>query len=164
MIGAALLGGTGAIVGAKVGDTIEEELGEGFPHEEVYLFEDAIRQGKSVVIAYAEEGTQADEAREIMTRLGSVNLDSLRETWWKEQRDHEWTNYQSDGRDFQRDELSYRRGFEAALHPLRRGKSYSAVESNLKDSYGESALDSAFRSGYERGIAHQNTLTEKHKV
>jgi len=164
LIGAALLGGTGAVVGAKVGDTIEEELGEGFPHEDIYLFEDALRHGKSVVLAYAKEGAQADEARDIMTKLGSVNLDSLREAWWAEQRDREWTDYQSDGRDFQHDELSYRRGFEAAFHPLRRGKSYSAVESNLKEAYGDVALDSAFRRGYERGVAHQNSLTEKQKV
>jgi len=164
LIGAALLGGTGAVVGAKVGDTIEEELGEGFPHEEVYLFEDALRHGKSVVVAYAEGGTQANEAREIMTQLGSVNMDSLRETWWNEQRDHEWTDYQSNGRDFQRDELSYRHGFEAALHPLRRGKAYSSVENSLKETYGDAALDSAFRKGYQRGAAYQNSLTEKHKV
>jgi hypothetical protein len=164
LIGAALLGGTGAVVGAKVGDTIEEELGEGFPHEEIYLFEDALRHGKSVVVAYATEGTQADEARDIMTKLGSVSLDSLREAWWAEQRDREWTDYQSNGRDFPHDELSYRRGFEAAFHPLRRGKSYSAVESDLKEAYGDVALDSAFRRGYERGVAHQNSLTEKQKV
>jgi len=163
LIGAAVLGGTGAVIGASVGDTIEEELGEGFPHEEIYLFEDALRRGKSVVIAYAEEGPQADEARDVM-KVGSADLESLRETWWAEQRDREWSDYQSNGRDFQQDELSYRRGFEAALDPHRRGKTYSEAESGLKAAFAEGELNSAFRRGYERGAAYQNKLTEIHKV
>src|SRR5215218_7321940 len=43
MVGAALLGTVGAAAGSAVGDTVEEELGEGIPHEDVYLYEDALR-------------------------------------------------------------------------------------------------------------------------
>ena len=62
MVGAALLGLVGAAAGSAVGDTVEEGLGEGIQHEDVYLYEDSLRHGHSVVIAYVEEGEQADRA------------------------------------------------------------------------------------------------------
>jgi hypothetical protein len=160
LLGAALLGGTGAAVGAAVGDTIEEELGEGLPHEDIYLYEDALRHGRSVVIAYAEEGRQADEARKLISDAGASNIDELRENWWAELRDQEWTDYQAHGMDFQRDELSYRKGFEAAQHPKRRGQSYSQAENSLRDAYTDAELDNAFRRGYERGLTYRVTLVE----
>src|ERR1043165_1600353 len=58
MVGAALLGIVGATAGQAVGDTIEEELGEGVPHEDIFLYEDALRHGHSVVIAYTATDDQ----------------------------------------------------------------------------------------------------------
>ena len=66
MVGAALLGIVGAAAGSAVGDQVEEELGEGIPHEDVYLYEDALRHGHSIVLAYVEEGDQADRAEEAL--------------------------------------------------------------------------------------------------
>src|ERR1041385_5057699 len=119
MVGAALLGVVGAAAGSAVGDTVEEELGEGVPHEDVYLYEDTLRHGHSIVIAYAEEGDQADRAAEVMNNAGAEDLNTLRENWWQELRDGERAHY---GEDFDRNEESYRRGYQAALHPARRGK------------------------------------------
>ena len=68
LLGAALLGGTGAAVGAAVGDQVEEGLGEGIPHEDIYLYEDSLRRGRSVVVAYADEGAQADTVRDLLQR------------------------------------------------------------------------------------------------
>src|SRR5215813_147997 len=81
MVGAALLGIVGAAAGSAVGDTLEEELGEGIPHEDVYLYEDALRHGNSVVIAYADEGGQTDRAKEIMRLAGAQDMEALRENW-----------------------------------------------------------------------------------
>jgi hypothetical protein len=164
LIGAAVLGASGAAVGAAAGGTLEEGLGEGFPHEDIYLFEDALRHGRSVVVAYADEGDQADKTREILANAGAVDLEALREQWWAELRDNEFTHYQSEGRDFQKDELSYQRGFAAALHPERRGKTYAQCEAGLQEVYKEDCSNPAFRSGYDRGATYQSTLTEKHKV
>jgi hypothetical protein len=162
LLGAALLGGTGAIAGAAVGSSLEEELGEGFPHEDVYLYEHALRHGRSVVVAYADEGDQADAAREIL-EVDSVSLDSLRDEWWDHLRDGERSNYQSTGRDFNADELSYRQGYQAALHPKRRGQSFSDVRSDLCRVYDESELNPAFECGYDRGVPRQTTLKESDK-
>ena len=70
MLGAALLGISGAFAGGFIGkEAIEEELGEGLPHEDAYVYEDALTHGYSVVIAYVQEG-QTEEAHEIIDSLG----------------------------------------------------------------------------------------------
>src|SRR5215211_6358531 len=119
MVGAALLGIVGAAAGSAVGDQVEEQLGEGIPHEDVYLYEDALRHGNSVVLAYVDEGEQTDKTVAAINDAGAEDLDTLRENWWEELREGERTHYQNTGRDFDQDEPSYRRGYEAALHPKR---------------------------------------------
>jgi hypothetical protein len=162
MVGAALLGVVGATAGAAVGDQIEEELGEGVPHEHIYLYEDALRHGNSVLIIYTENDDQSDKAEEILERSSAIDLDELRENWWAELREGERTHYHRDGRDFDQDEDSYRSGYEAALHPHRRGKGYTETESELRTAYvGE--LDTAFREGYERGLTHRDRISGARK-
>ena len=157
MVGAALLGVVGAAAGSAVGDTVEEGLGEGIPHEDVYLYEDSLRHGHSIVIAYAEEGEQADQAAKALKNAGAEDLDTLRESWWHELRDGERTHY---GENFDRDEESYRRGYQAALHPARRGKTYSETEQDLITAYAGTVLDKPFQDGYERGLGHHSRGAE----
>ncbi len=159
MVGAALLGTVGAAAGSAVGDAAEEELGEGIPHEDVYLYEDALRHGHSVVIAYAEDNDQAEKAEAAIRHAGAEELDTLRENWWQEQREGERAYYsQQADTDFDRDEPSYRRGYEAALHPNRRGKAYSDVEDELRTAYANTVLDRPFQYGYERGSSHRSRV------
>lgn len=157
MVGAALLGVFGAAAGSAVGDTVEEELGEGIPHEDVYLYEDALRHGNTVLIAYAEEGDQADSAEEVIRNGGAEDIDAMRENWWQELRDEERTNYTGN---FDEDELSYRHGYTAALHPRRRGRAYSDVEDELRTEYANTVLDRPFQSGYERGLGYRSRGVE----
>ena len=89
MVGAALLGMVGAAAGSAVGDTVEEELGEGIPHEDVYLFEDTLRHGNSIVIAYVDEGDQEDRAEEVLNNAGAEDIETLRERWWEGLREDE---------------------------------------------------------------------------
>lgn len=161
--GAALLGIVGAAAGSAVGDQIEEELGEGVPHEDVYIYEDSLRHGRSILIAHATDD-QADRARELIRDAGAENIDQLRERWWDELKDDERAYYHTDGRDFDRDEAMYRRGFQASLHPRRRGKIFRDVEDELATSYTQSELDTGFREGYERGLAYQSKFGERRKA
>ena len=78
MIGAALLGTVGAATGAALGDTFEEQLGEGVPHEDVFLYEDALRHGRSIVIAHVDDALE-DRAREVIDASGAIDIDELRE-------------------------------------------------------------------------------------
>jgi len=164
LIAAAILGAGGAATGVAIGESIEEGLGEGLPHEDVYLYEEALRHGRSVVIAFAEDSAQADRAREALLRAGGEDLDVVRENWWRQLKSEEQRQYEANGRDFANDEVSYRRGFQCALHPKRRGKSYAEAEPELRSSYGDSQLDSAFRHGYERGRGYQQRIREKRKA
>ena len=152
MVGAGLLGIVGAAAGSAVGDQVEEGLGEGIPHEDVYLYEDALRHGHSVVLAYVDEGEQSDRAEEVVRAAGAEDLDTLRENWWQELRDDERTHY---GNDFDRDEASYRRGYQAALHTKRRGKAYTDAEEDLTTAYAGTVLDRPFQAGYERGQSYR---------
>ena len=161
MVGAGLLGIVGAAAGSAVGDSVEEELGEGIPHEDVYLYEDALRHGHSVVISYVDEGERADNAAKAMHDAGAEDLDTLRENWWQELREGERAHYHRDDRDFDQDETSYRRGYEAALHPRRRGKAYSDVEDELRTAYANTVLDRPFQAGYERGTSHRSRVENR---
>ena len=161
MVGAALLGIVGAGVGSAVGDNVEEGLGEGIPHEDVYLYEDALRHGHSVVIAYVDEGDQADNAAKAMHDAGAEDLDTMHENWWQELREGERAHYTRDGRDFDRDETNYRHGYQAALHPTRRGKAYSDVEDELRTAYANTVLDRPFQAGYERGSSHRSRVENR---
>src|SRR5579862_2697552 len=57
LLGAAIVGAAGATVGASVGDRMEKSTTEGLPEDEIYVYEDALRQGRSVVVARSEEHT-----------------------------------------------------------------------------------------------------------
>ena len=161
MVGAALLGIVGAGVGSAVGDNLEEGLGEGISHEDIYLYEDALRHGHSVVLAYVDEGDQADNAAKAMNDAGAEDIDTMRENWWQELREGERAHYSGEGHDFDRDETSYRHGYQAALHPKRRGKAYSDVEDELRTAYANTVLDRPFQSGYERGSSHSSRVENR---
>jgi hypothetical protein len=162
VLGAALLGVGGAAAGAAVGESVEEGLGEGLPHEYAYLYEEALRKGHSVVIAYSDE-SNADQAREVLTKAGAEDIEDLRDRWWSDRREDERSYYQQSGRDFELDELNYRRGFEAALSPARRGQSYIQLEDELTRTYGDISRETAFKQGYERGYQYQIAVVETHK-
>ena len=163
-LAAGVFGIAGAATGAVAGESLEDSLGDGVPHEDLYIYEEALRLGHSVVIAEAPTDSQADQAREIIKRNGSLDVDDLRESWWSKLRDGEKTEYNKTGRDFDRDEESYRRGFQAALHPARRGRAYEEAESELRQSHGDSDLDTAFRQGYERGRHYHVTTVELYRA
>ena len=160
---AALLGLGGAATGAFAGDAIEDAMSEGLPHDELYVYEDALRRGRSVVIAFAEDEAQADGARSVLSQSGAESLDAAREEGWVGFRDAEQEEYVKEGRDFGADEATYRRGFEASLHPQVRGHSFEEARERLMKRHGEACTTDAFRHGYERGCAYHRQLQEKYK-
>ena len=54
LLGAAVLGAAGATVGASVGERWKTPSTEGLPEDEIFVYEDALRKGRSVVIVLAE--------------------------------------------------------------------------------------------------------------
>ncbi|HEX8774948.1 MAG TPA: hypothetical protein VF735_15345 [Pyrinomonadaceae bacterium] len=163
LIGAALLGIGGAATGIAAGGAMEDAIAEGLPQDELYVYEDALRQGRAVVIVVAEDDAQGESARNIMAQAGAESIDAARESWWVGLRDAEDEEYTGQGGDFKTDESHYRRGFEAALHPQSRGKSYEEASDALSRRYSDAYSHAAFRRGYERGQAYHQGLKEKYK-
>src|SRR5258706_12844851 len=164
ILGAALLGAGGAVAGAAAGDAMEKTMADGLPHDELYVYEDALRRGRSVVIAFADDDQIAENARAELQRAGAESVDAARDEWWIGLRDAEREHYTSQGGDFNLDEAKYRLGFEAALHPDRRGRAGFAGAGALQQKYGADSRSQAFRQGYERGQRYQTFLTENYKV
>ena len=162
ILGAALLGVGGAAAGAAAGGAMEESV-EGLPHDELYVYEDALRQGRSVVLVVADDEARAETVRGVFKQAGVESIDAARESWWVGLRDAEEEEYRNAGRDFKTDEPIYRRGFEAAQHPQVRGKSYEEAGARLRERYSDAYESDAFRRGYERGQNYQRGLREKYK-
>jgi hypothetical protein len=147
---AALLGAGGAVAGAAAGGKLEERLFRGLPKDEIYLYEDALRKGHSVLIAFAENDEQEEAARRALETARAESLDAARESWWVGLRPAEEAEYEEPGQ-FASIEPHFRRGFEAALRSDRRGKSWDAVADDLRREHGRIAGESVFRRGFERG-------------
>jgi hypothetical protein len=163
VIGAALLGAGGAAAGVAAGGSAEENLATGLPHDELFVYEDALRQGRTVVIAVADSEGQGEAAQQALAQAGAESVDAAREDWWIGLRAAESEAYKGQGGDFTQDETAYRRGFEAALYPRARGKAYADALPRMRPHYGEACEADAFRCGYERGQAYHEQMREQFK-
>src|ERR671917_2041491 len=89
MIGAALLGTGGALAGRAVGGALEDNIAPELPHDELYVYEDALRKGRTVVICAAEDDGQAASVRSAFDEAGAESIDAARDNWWVGLRDAE---------------------------------------------------------------------------
>ena len=157
---AALIAGAGgAVAGAAVGDQVDEKVGPGLPVDELFVYEDALRQGRSAVVAIVED-EQAETVREELKDAGAESIDAAREQWWMGLRDAEQRHYLAGGGDFERDERNYRRGFESALRSDLRGTSYERSLPALSEGNPDCYQEDCFRRGYERGARYYSALRD----
>jgi hypothetical protein len=159
VLGAAILGAGGAATGMAAGAALEKELDGGLPHDELYLYEDALRGGRSVVITFVEEDDTIDAARKALASAGAESIDEAREKWWIGIRDAEEAEYEASGRTFKIDDPSYRQGFEAAV----KSQSWWAKQKQM-DTTAIDFADEAFRRGYERGLGYCKSLRENRRA
>jgi hypothetical protein len=131
LIGAALF----SAGGAALGSALENTLTHGVPRDDLFLYQDALRQGRSVVVALPEDEAVAERAREALTNAGGTDVDRARDDWWAALPEAERGHYTPD------EEMAYRRGFEAALTSDAREPAPDA--------------DRAYRRGWERGRAYR---------
>lgn len=153
-LGAGALGIGGAVAGAASGDAIENQLSPGLPKDELFFYEDALRQCRAVLIGTSKDDEVVEKGRAVIKRNGAETIDAARDQWWIGLRDAEEAQYDAPGGNFREDESRYRSGFEAALHPDCRGKSYEASLPKLRELRPELCEDETFRRGYERGHAY----------
>lgn len=155
MLGGALLEVLG---GAKAGQALDGELSEGLPQDEFFVYEDALRRGRSVLMAFCDDHSTALSVREFLQKQGAEAVDAAREMWWTGLRSAEEEHYSQAGAKFDRDEKFYRMGFEAALHAKHRCQEYDQMLSEmqadieeLQQRYPGVAAEEPFRRGFERG-------------
>ena len=109
LAGGALLG---AIGGGVIGNEAEKTVFASLPEEEFFVYEDALRRGRSLVIARVDD-EMVEAARGAFDAAGAESVDRAREMWWIGLRDVEREHYEVDGRKFEEDEPYFRYGFEA---------------------------------------------------
>jgi hypothetical protein len=151
LAGGALLG---AITGGAAGGAIENSVFSGLPEEELFVYQDALRRGRTVVVAISQDEKQAQMVRGALERGGAESIDRAREKWWLGLRDVEKESYESAGGNFAADEPAFRRGFQAALRSHHDGKSAEMQDAEFSSSSPTAQEREAFRRGFERGRAY----------
>jgi hypothetical protein len=74
-------GVAGAAGGAVVGDKVEDELSNGLPHDELPIYERALKRGRSVVVAAVDDDAEAERARSAFRAAGAESVDAARDRW-----------------------------------------------------------------------------------
>lgn len=171
LLGGAVLAAAGAEVGAVAGGKMENSMTDGLPEDELFVYEDALRKGRSVVIALVKDDLEASVVRELLNAEGAESVDAAREKWWIGLRSAEQEHYSSPGRQFGSDERFYRLGFESALHARTRCMEYDQTLAEmtrkieeLEQQYPGVDLAEPFRKGYERGRDYYQQLCNESKA
>ncbi|MGH9614731.1 MAG: hypothetical protein ACRD4P_16815 [Bryobacteraceae bacterium] len=159
--GTALLTALGAIGGGAIGGAFENTVFKGLPEEELYVYKDALRTGRSVLIVTADSGKEDKVIREKLTASGAESIDQAREDWWLGLRDVEKEHYNITKGNFDQDEREFRAGFEASYLLENQEKSYEQALPQLTGRYPQIHSSATFRDGYQRGQLQQ---TESKKV
>jgi len=171
ILGAEILGAAGAAVGGLVGRSLENFMSQGLPEDEIFVYEDALRHGRSVVVTLADDQRTVARVRELLEETGAEAIDAARDQWWIGLRSAEREHYAQFGRDFHQDEKFYRLGFEAALHAKTRCKEFDQVlaemESRLEEIQSQNPgidLAEPFTRGYQRGREYYQRLCDERKA
>jgi len=169
LLGAAILRAAGAR--PAVGETLENSLTQSLPENEIFVYEDALRRGRSVVIVLAENAHAAEPLRALLKSEGAEAMEAARHQWWIHLKSTEREHYGASGRDFGRDEQFYRRGFEDALHARSRCKEFDQVSAEMESSLAElqqqypgAEIDEAYTRGYRRGREYYQQLCDEKKA
>ncbi len=153
LAGAVVLGLVGAMTGGAVGSKLDEALSKGLPTDELYVYRDALRKGRSLVVVTTDHEAEAARVRELLRSCGAESVDAARDEWWIGLRNAEEVEYTRQGGNFQKDEPLYRQGFDAAARLGAEATPYDEARARLRDRHGPASEESAFRAGYERGRA-----------
>ena len=171
LLGGAILAAAGATVGSAAGGRLENSMTEGLPEDEIFVYEDALRKGRSVVVAQVHDETEASHMRELLQTEGAESVDAARQQWWIGLRSAEQEHYSAHGRKFGDDEVFYRLGFEAALHARTRCKEYDqtlgemdAKIEDLEKQYPGRDVAEPFSRGYERGRDYYQQLCDESRA
>jgi hypothetical protein len=168
--GAAILGLAGTAAGVAAGAAVEGAATEGLPEDELFVYEDALRRGRTVLIALCDDEGTAASAHELLKAEGAETVDAARDQWWIGLRSAEQEHYLKLNKNFDQNEKFYRLGFEDSLHAKNRCKEFDQIASEMANRLEElhrhhpgAEVEDAYRRGYERGRVYYKTLCAKTK-
>ena len=159
-----------AKLGVLTKSAVAEQTGsshgaEGLPEDQLFVYEDALRRGCSVLVVSAGDESAASVVRKLLEREGAVPIEAAREKWWDGVRGAEREHYSPGGEKFNQDEKFYRLGFEAALHAKYPCKEYDQILSEMQadleevqQRYAGLAVEGPFVRGFERGRNYYQEL------
>jgi hypothetical protein len=170
LLGTAILGAAGATIGATTGNKVERDSYQGLPEDEIFVYEDALRKGRSVVVALADDGDSASKVREVLDNEGAESVDAAREQWWIGLRNAEESRYSKTTRSFSEDEKFFRLGFQAAMHAKTRCLEFDQISAEMnaaledvQKQYPDAKVEEPFTRGYRRGREHYQQLCDETK-
>jgi hypothetical protein len=92
-LGIIAVGILGAWIGVKIMGRFEEASSMGIPHDDLYLYKDALEKDHTVVMVLAQSDERAEEVRRLMAETGAESLDAAQERWWVGLRSAEEEHY-----------------------------------------------------------------------
>ena len=168
LLGAAVLTAAGGGVGAAADSSLKDFVIQGLAEDEIFVYEDALRRGRSVVIVHAEDAAAAAALRKSLQSEGAEAIEAAREQWWTGLRSAEQEHNLKSGRHFGDDEKFYLLGFESALQARNRRKEFDQVVSEMASSleelqgqYPGVAVEEPFTRGYQRGREYYQRLCDE---
>lgn len=169
-LGGAVLSAAGATVPSAGAERTESPTTDALLESEIFVYEDALRKGRSVLIALPKDETEAARFRQLL-QANAETVDTAREQWWTGLRSAEEEHYSAQGGKFGDDEFFYRLGFESALHARTRCKEYDqtlgemdARIEDLEKQYPGREVAEPFSRGYERGRDYYQHVCDGHKA
>jgi hypothetical protein len=157
-LAAGLMGAGGIAAGAAVGSMLERKSLEGLiPVDEVYVYEDALAQGLSIVLVTPDVELAA-ETMQILKAAGAASIDAAKESWWVGLKDWRKLNYDAPDQEGLLEDPAYREGFEVALRHEAVGKSDVEGKADLA-----AERPAPFWLGYSEGraYAHSRKILEQ---
>src|SRR5262249_11639144 len=139
LLGAALFGAGGA----AIGNALETTLTQGVPRDDLFVIEDALRGGQSIVIAFVDDEATALHAHAAIREESALDLETARDHWWSALPEAERGRFEPV------EEHAYRCGFEAAQ--------WCDNRENVRPLHGELVDRPAFQRGFERGHDYRHT-------
>jgi hypothetical protein len=150
-LAAALLGAGSAATGALVGSMLERTSLEGLvPADEVFVYEDALAQGRSVLVV-SPPTDLLESVQTVLQAAGAESIDAAREDWWVGIRDSHRLRYAAPQVRELWDDPLCRAGFELGRWHQRKGLSEEEGESAARAEQPEGQDSKAFWLGYHAG-------------
>jgi hypothetical protein len=161
-IGALAVGGSfGAVAGGVVGNLVQETYVPTLPPDDLFIYEEALRQRAYLLIIQPSDDRRAQMASEILDTHKALSTIAAWDQWWQRLAKHEAAAYETNpSLSFSQIEREYRRGFQAALDGRLRGKPTADQEALLTQYY-EEAMQPGFRQGFARGVLYYQALAER---